>query len=69
MVEFRWYNGNNEIPGEASESIGLSEVTRDLHDRRISCEATNRVGGTRQVYTMSVECRDDITSYDYCIHS
>lgn len=64
MLEFRWYTGNDEMPGETSESLRLSEVTRDLHNRRISCEATNRVGSTRQVYTLDVECKDKLTTSD-----
>ena len=57
QVSYQWFLDDQEIK-EASGAVELVlDVTRDLHDKTVSCLARNSLGQTAAQYKLDVKCK------------
>jgi len=46
-----------ELVGQLSHVLNLPEVSYELHNHKIACEATNRVGKAFEAHNVHVQCK------------
>lgn len=52
----RWYRDGAVVEGQNSNTYVFHQVPRGMHTKAVECEATNKVNGTRQSFTLNIEC-------------
>ncbi len=69
---YSWYLDDGEMRGQFGTQLELYNVTRNLHNMRLTCEAKNVLGKASGFKTIQVQCRNirftsflmRLTSYD-----
>ena len=57
QVSYQWFVGGEEIPEAAGAVEMVIDLTRDLHDKTVSCLARNSLGQTSADYKLDVKCK------------
>ncbi|XP_074653229.1 irregular chiasm C-roughest protein-like isoform X2 [Tubulanus polymorphus] len=53
-LAWKWYKNDQLIPGEESNYLEFTHISRDYHNSIITCECTNEIGSTKQSYTLDI---------------
>ena len=56
-VSYQWFVGGQEIKEAAGAVEMVMDVTRDLHDKTVSCLVRNSLGQTSADYKLNVKCK------------
>lgn len=54
-VTWKWYRDGVVVEGQNSNTYVFHQVPRGMHTKAVECEATNKVNGTRQSFTLNIE--------------
>ena len=57
QVSYQWFIGGEEIKEAAGAVEMVIDLTRDLHDKTVSCLARNSLGQTSADYKLDVKCK------------
>ena len=56
-VSYQWFVGGQEIQEAAGAVELIMDVTRELHDKTVSCLVRNSLGQTSAEYKLNVKCK------------
>ncbi|CAH1797854.1 unnamed protein product [Owenia fusiformis] len=54
-ITWKWFEDMEELPDSSQDHFTLKNIDKSKHGKKISCEATNSVGSSKQSFLLNVE--------------
>ncbi|XP_069185991.1 irregular chiasm C-roughest protein isoform X2 [Procambarus clarkii] len=54
LLVYRWYRNDHLLPNDTTSILTLYKISRNLHQKSISCEVSNQVGSSKKTQVLQV---------------